>query len=240
METFICRADDFGLSKAYDLGLLDSLASSIVKNVSLLVNMPQLKKDVHQLLAYPIDLGLHFNLCLGKATSPNPSTLTDPSGNFFSSSYYRDRMQKESDPFREEDVDQEARAQMEAFIQLVGKKPDYIDYHVFLTPSIEKALQKVAQEYDVVCKLHFKKEKATSDRAPFYERKEPFSSWLEQGQWPKEETTLLIFHPGFLDQDVLRLSSLTKLRCTDHAFLLDQEVQTYFRKQGKSIRYSEL
>lgn len=44
METFICRADDFGLSKAYDLGLLDSLASSIIKNVSLLVNMPQLKK----------------------------------------------------------------------------------------------------------------------------------------------------------------------------------------------------
>ena len=50
---------------------------------------------------------------------------------------------------------------------------------------------------------------------------------------------LIVFHPGYLDYDVIRTSSLTVNRCLDTALLCDAEVKEYL-KQHTLLSFKEL
>lgn len=249
MYTFIFRADDFGLSHAYDVGLAYTTQVGLIHNIGLMVNLPDCKLDFplikdEYIENRHLDLGLHFNLCIGYALS-GVSSLTDAEGMFHSSSKIRKEIKEGKDPFELDAVYQEAKAQIEAYIRLVKTKPDYIDYHAIITPTIEQALHKICQEYKIKTEAFYQQdprwyEISVEDRKGFFASKKPLVDYFKSLGLEEEKPHVFIFHPGFLDQTIFDRSSMTTMRVQDAALLKDEEVLAWLKENAKVVAYHEI
>ena len=125
MKRVILRADDLGFSEAVNLGIEKTVKEGLIKTVGLMSNMPYSKHGVELLKSYDICLGLHANISQGKPLS-DPKlipSITNDLGIFKKTKDYG---------FAKEDIVDlnevmiEIEAQLEMFIKLTGKLPDYI------------------------------------------------------------------------------------------------------------------
>ncbi len=73
----------------------------------------------------------------------------------------------------------------------------------------------------------------------FYKQKLPFVEFFKSYLNYSDRISLIVFHPGYLDYDVIRTSSLTVNRCLDTALLCDAEVKEYL-KQHTLLSFKEL
>lgn len=141
MKIIAICADDYGQNPTISAGILDLIAKKRISAVSCLTNSPYWLTEAEKLKNYRhvIDLGLHFNLTEGLTLNshqklPSISTL-------IFKAYTKQLKQIE--------IEAELRAQIQAFVQGLGKLPDYIDghQHIHQLPIIRDALIKVYQEF---------------------------------------------------------------------------------------------
>lgn len=78
----VVNADDLGLSKGVNYGILDAFESGIVSSASLMMNMPTTDHAIKIFNHQAIGIGVHLNVTLGKPLLSNP-ILTDENGVFF-------------------------------------------------------------------------------------------------------------------------------------------------------------
>lgn len=91
MKRIIINADDFGLSKGINKGIIKAYREGIVTSASLMVNMPAFEDAVGLIKDNPgLDVGLHINFLRGRPVFPfdKNNTLTDKNG-FFLGSVFR-------------------------------------------------------------------------------------------------------------------------------------------------------
>ncbi len=88
MKKVIINADDFGLSKSINKGIIRAYKEGVLTSVSLMVNMPGFEDAVNLIKTNPgLGAGLHINIFRGKPilSYDKTKTLTDKNGFFLQS-----------------------------------------------------------------------------------------------------------------------------------------------------------
>lgn len=246
MMDLIVRADDLGYSKAVSLGILEAVQNGIINNVGLMVNMPDSAYGSRLLQERDVCLGMHVNISAGRPISPVeqiPSLVNDE-GSFRSSKSYR-----EQDVALEEAV-LEAEAQYQRFVELVGKKPAYIDGHAVASNNYFAALKLVAARHGVMyvdCPtgMDFTKPVTIGSRTVYLcggstLQKGP-SECLQEALEQNDRLFLVVYHPGYIDATIMRGSSLNLPRIYELEYLTDPGTKQFLSQRNiRLLRFDEL
>ena len=145
----ILCADDYGLSPAVSLGILELVEEKKLSAVSCMVLGPDAGTMIEKLTKHShcIDIGLHLVLTNDQPFTPlsQETGLTDHQGRFLTFSelltnIYRQRVDQEA-------LHDEIAAQLSRFESLMGFSPNYIDghQHVQQLPMIRQAVARAAK-----------------------------------------------------------------------------------------------
>jgi len=135
----IC-ADDYGLSYGVSIGILEALDAGRLTAVSALVNGPRWPAMGVELRrrCRNADVGLHFNLTLGRPLGPMPTFASD--GSFPPVTTVVRLALRRKLPLAE--IRAEIDRQLNRFETVMGRAPDYVDghQHVHGLPGVRDAL----------------------------------------------------------------------------------------------------
>jgi chitin disaccharide deacetylase len=80
----IINADDFGISRGVNIGIIEAAAAGVVTSASLIVNLPEFADALDRALSCPtLSLGLHLNFTVGRPLTVAPSLTRRGSGEFY-------------------------------------------------------------------------------------------------------------------------------------------------------------
>ena len=80
----IINADDFGISRGVNIGIIEAADAGIVTSASLIVNLPGFTDALDRALSCPaLSLGLHLNFTVGRPLTAAPSLTRRSSGEFY-------------------------------------------------------------------------------------------------------------------------------------------------------------
>lgn len=242
MKKIILRADDLGFSRAINYGIYDAVQAGLIRSVGVMVNMADTAHGV-ELLKEAADccFGLHTNFCAGKPVS-NPQavpSLVDENGFFHSSSRYRSAKE---DFITYEDARTEIDAQYKRFVELFGEKPAYFEAHAIKSAVMIAALEDYAKENNLLYHAPFAALTVKDLTIPMY-----LGDIANPDYDPRQELIncvssleedipqMYVFHPGYLDQTILKMSSLTINRTKEAAMLTDPETKAYLEERGIAL-----
>ena len=133
----IVRAADYAMTDSITDGCLKAIRDGILTDVGLMTNNAEhAQRAVREVLNYPhVSIGQDLNLVSGvPASDPRAiPSLVDSEGRFLSSTF-RKTHNRYDIPYDE--IMREMKAQVERFIELVGRKPVYIAGHSLATPEV--------------------------------------------------------------------------------------------------------
>lgn len=245
----IMRADDLGFSEGINYGIRKVVEEKCITCVGLMTNMDYAAQGYNMVEKYDISLGLHTNISLGTPIS-NPkliSSLINEDGEFYRSGVINHRVK---DTIEICECELEVEAQLNKFIEITGKKPDYIEGHAINSKNFFQSLKNVATKYDI-----FYSDPMDKDWQKKYNVYVPKMFQLnENGVYDPQtylesieqdllvhDTSILVFHPGFLDQYVIDNSSFTLIRIKELEFLCSSFLREWKRENNvEYIKFSEL
>jgi predicted glycoside hydrolase/deacetylase ChbG (UPF0249 family) len=150
-RVLIVTADDFGLSRGVDEGILTAHREGIVTNTALMVNFPELDESVDRLRgATNLDVGVHLNLTAGHPVSPasRVSSLVDRDGRFLPLRQLLTRIARAA--VRRDDVRRECDAQLhEALRRGLAISSVSSHQHVHMLPPLTAAVAGAAMSHGV-------------------------------------------------------------------------------------------
>jgi predicted glycoside hydrolase/deacetylase ChbG (UPF0249 family) len=248
MAKMLVRADDLGYSEAFNYGLARAVKSGIVRSVGVMANMEWAEHGVKLLEGTDVIFTVHANICQGKPIS-DPKlipSLVDENGEFKDKSLYREA--KEDFVVLEEAV-LEVEAQFLQLMQWIGKKPFMVEAHAVPSNNFNKAIVIVAQKYGVehlkfgsrgpmIGKYTFKFSMDSGN--PDYN---PFESFKKAAQQPmaEDEACLMVLHPGYVDEYIMKTSYITTNRALEVAFAINPEVPQWCEENGvQLLTYADL
>ncbi|MDQ0223211.1 ChbG/HpnK family deacetylase [Streptococcus moroccensis] len=254
MKDFLIRADDLGYSEGVNLGIGKAVSNGLVKSVGVMVNMPSTFHGLDLLKDYDVYLGQHTNICLGKPIlDPKliPS-LCQNNGEFHTSKTYREAYRKGEDFVNLDEAVLEIEAQYHQFVYLTGEKPSYFEGHAIASPNFFKALEIVANKYDLPYlpmptgeeSISFGKAEIQLSIPKNFEVYEnnPFSI-IENTVMNSRKGIchMLVFHPGYIDAYLLRNSSMTTVRALEVEMLCHPDTRTYLEENNiRLITFDDL
>ena len=224
---FLVKGDDLGWTDGINAGIEKCAREGILTMTGCMVNMPAAERGLKMLMKYPhVAIGQHTNIVNGKPLSDPEKVphLIQENGEFRSTKYYRSMMKEVEDviPYYDE-VRLETQAQIDRFIEITGRKPDYLEGHSVPSPTAEKAIEDAAAENGIIFigqndetskyNVHLTgignyAHAIFSDPDPmkqFYA--DPISCLVndEMGLL-KYDCVVMTFHPGFVDADIMKQS----------------------------------
>ena len=233
----IVNADDFGLSKGVNLGIIEAHKNGIVTSTTLMVTMNEVEHALNLAKKYSsLGIGLHLNITLGKPLTHCKSLIKE------NGEFYKPKENPDQDKFVEEEIYQEFLAQYDLFIKLVGRKPTHLDSHLYAHQKYELA-KKVA--------LRLSKEKDIAIRefeVPNYEcvkfygefkcvNEKNYNKALnlivgDDSVILKHDVLELMCHPAYLDKYILDTSSYNLGRVRELEILTSKEVKDFIQKHN--------
>ena len=252
MREIIVRADDLGFTEGINYGIEKACRNGIIRSVGIMTNMPATRHGYDLIRDLPLCLGLHTNICAGKPLC-DPSevpSICDENGNLKKSKIYREASKKGEDFVVLEEVIKEIEAQYQAFVELTGEKPHYFEGHAVASANFFKGMEIVAARHGCDY-LGISFDGPTRFRnsvlyvsmesmGPGYE---PFESLKRAAIKDYGENGYLMFvcHPGYLDQEILDVSSLTMPRPKEVAMCIAQETKDWLKENDiKVITYDDV
>ena len=253
MKKILVRADDLGFSKAVNYGIYEAVHNGIIRSVGVMVNMPDTSHGLELLKKEHVCLGQHTNICVGKPIC-DPGmipSLCGENGEFRTSKEYRQAYSEGNDFVKLDEVIMEIEAQFERFVELTGEKPHYFEGHAVASDNFFRGLAYVAEKHGLDyqpfavpettfrhTKLHVVME-STGAGSDNYE---PFVSLKKTAvDYPDDECGLLICHPGYLDQYLLNVLSLTINRTKEVDMCTAAETKEWLAENKiKLLTYDDL
>ncbi|MDF9823972.1 putative glycoside hydrolase/deacetylase ChbG (UPF0249 family) [Breznakia sp. PF5-3] len=247
----IIRADDLGYSEAVNYGIEKSVKHGIIKNVGFMVNMDASKHGIDLLKDVDVCLGQHTNICVGKPIC-DPSlipSITNGKGEFKSSREYREAKEDFVDL---DEVIMEIEAQYQRYKELVGREPEYFEGHAVASDNFLKGLEIVAKHHGLkysgfdfgdesIIMVNDKKVYLWMDSTtnPNYD---PFITLKKMVKNAHEDAyDMLVFHPGYLDDYILKHSSLTIPRTLEVEASCSKEVKDWLKENNiKLYTYNDI
>lgn len=252
MKQAIIRADDLGISEGVNYGIEKSIKDGIIRTVGLMVNMDATVHGWNLIKDMDLCLGLHSNICVGKplCDPKDVSSLCKENGELKSSKVYREAIQNGNDIVVVEEAVLEVEAQYQRFVQLTGRKPDYIEGHAVASPNFSKAMQIVSKNHDCDFFEVFSKEPAPFRKyrlhislhssRPDYEPLTFLINDLSK-DYPENEMCMYVCHPGYVDPFILEKSSLTINRVKETHALCSKELKDWLIENDiELITYNDL
>jgi len=248
MAKVLVRADDLGYSEAFNYGLARAVKSGIVRCVGVMPNMQWAEHGVRLLDGTDVIFTVHANICQGKPLS-DPATipsLVEENGEFKDKEVYR---AAKADFVVLEEAVREVEAQYLRLVELTGKKPYMVEPHAVPSDNFNKAIVMVAEKYGVEYLKFGPRGPMIGSTAfrfsmdsgnPHYN---PFESFKKAALQPMgaDEACLMVLHPGFVDEYVLKTSYITTQRALEVAFATNPEVPGWCEENGvELITYADI
>ncbi|MGF2054711.1 ChbG/HpnK family deacetylase [Vagococcus fluvialis] len=240
----IMRADDLGFSEAVNYGIEKAVKSGLITSVGLMSNMEAASHGYKLLENENVAIGLHTNISNGKPISSVnliPS-LVDTDGYLYSSKKIRNRQVDEVDVLQ---CQVEIEAQVNRFYEISGKYPDYIDVHAVGSNNFFEAVYTISKKLNIPCYVpNFNNDLLYEDKlvnAPMfnmdsnglYDPKEYFEDVISKLN--KNSVNVCIFHPGYLDEYILKNSSFTLIRPMETEFLCSDWLKNWINEHEISL-----
>ncbi|XP_042561645.1 carbohydrate deacetylase isoform X2 [Clupea harengus] len=147
----VVTGDDFGYCPRRNHGIVECFQTGGVSNVSLLVNATSALDAAELAKIHLIPIGLHANLSEGAPVSQNlkGSTLLNEDGFFHGKTGFRKVLS--SGQLNMYEVEQELRAQVKRFCELVGHLPYHMDghQHVHVLPEVREVFAQVLADFGI-------------------------------------------------------------------------------------------
>lgn len=264
----LTQGDDYGFTKGVTYGILDAIDNGALRNTGMFTNMAIAPWAAEMWKAKDRSnacLGIDFNIVSGPSVA-DPKTipsLVDENGEFIrSGARLRDpRFQTEEGrramcPY--EEVYRELKAQYDRFVELLGKKPGYLHAHSLMHENYMDGIRQLSREtgipfsMDLQEKLGFTssfqmipKSNATTKKVfdPAEQlKKEPLNDFMAYGDlFLTKEYVTFGGHPGFVDAELLSLTTLSLERMKDHAAMVDPKLLNWIRdNKVELITYYDL
>ncbi|MGM9941153.1 MAG: ChbG/HpnK family deacetylase [Bulleidia sp.] len=253
----LIQSDDYGITPAVSDGIIYGITHGVVRNTGLFSNMPWAKECVEKIIPYLDDIAFGIDLnastgssLLGYDKVPN---LCHPDGSFLTSKENRkaDETAPNHDHVNHDQLYAEFDAQVQKFIELVGKVPDYIHAHAYGTATTEQVRREIAQKYDRPYS------KTTSDLlvggytnmnwyimgGPEAQLNEDLESFIVENQsgFDMDGYGYLITHCGYADAVLFELSSFNLCRVKDLQALTGDRVKNWIKDNNiELITYNDL
>ena len=259
----LAQADDFGFTRGVTYGIVDCIDLGIIRNTGLFANMPAAKLAVSFMKDRPhVCFGIDFNYVSGPSCA-DPKLiphLVDEDGNFIRSSVrVRDPRITSEEGRREmlpiDEMYIELRAQFDRFVELTGKKPGYLHMHSLPTETYIETIKRLEQEtgvifsetaiarYDIASWLkdHQGSMSKTFDPAGQLSY-DPWNDVNRNKEYMlSHEYAMVGGHCGYVDADLLKMSSLSFERFKDAEMLMSQEMKDWVAENNiELITYYDL
>ena len=248
----IINGDDFGITHACNLAILDCFNHGVMTSASMMTNMPYAEEAAKLWKDNPkLSVGLHLNLTVGYPLCRNLRTLTNEDGAF-----NRQVLKAKPQDIDIEEMRLECQSQMDKFIEMTGRLPDHINSHhgIEAIPGGSIVLQELAKKYDLpIRQLTYLPKSETIEYTTNYEiplmRVLPDSSVGPKGvvdlftneDLKGEGFFEWLGHPGYVDWDLMQLSSLTLGRCSDAHCFCSPEIKEWIKENNiELITYLDL
>lgn len=267
MIKLLLQGDDFGFTRGVTLGIVDSIDKGVLRNTGLFANMPSAEFAVSFMKDRPqACFGIDFNLVSGPCCADPKEIphLVDEEGNFIRSGVRtRDpRWQSEegrAELFPYDEVKKEIYAQFNRFIELTGRKPEYLHEHSISSENYRKVIHELSIEENIPYSTEILRElkmdgpshklfvanmasmKKVFDAADQLNKdtvKQFFSiadEFIENGQ------SSFICHPGYVDAELLGLTTLSLERAKDAEMMMSEKVKQWIVSNNvELITYRDL
>jgi predicted glycoside hydrolase/deacetylase ChbG (UPF0249 family) len=136
----IINADDFGISRGVNIGIIEAAEAGVVTSASLIVNLADFADALDRTLSCPtLSLGLHLNFTVGRPLTAAPSLTRRDTGEFFTLPALIARASLGL--LDRSDIARECLAQIDRMIE-AGFPPTHLDSHrhVHAHPAIFRVI----------------------------------------------------------------------------------------------------
>lgn len=232
MVRILLRADDFGYSEGVNCGIAWACDNGLPMSIGLIMNLDATRRGFALIADKGHCLGLHTTISAGRPLSDPKDipSLVDEQGMFLPSSLYRAAT---SDPAALADVERECEAQYQAFCELVGRAPDYVDVHAVNSENFVTGVRNVAQRHGKPFSYLAQDGEVMrvgSSDALLHGSQGDLGKLMDavmesDAAAPTPVAHLLMLHPGFVDTQLMRSSSLTIPRTVDAEILRSSELR---------------
>nr|WP_318381929.1 chitin disaccharide deacetylase [uncultured Enterobacter sp.] len=238
----IVNADDFGLSKGQNYGILDACRHGVVTSTTAMMNAGAIEHAAGLSKTLPeLAVGMHFVLTLGEPLTAMP-TLTR--GGQLGKWIWQ---LAEEGALAPDEITRELESQYQRFITLFGRKPTHIDshHHVHMIPQIFPLVAAFAKgcgvplriDRDVVALHNLDVQGLNSTQgysSGFYGEaisEALFLRVLDESTLRDENSFELMCHPAFVD-DVLMQSNYCYPRLAEQAVLTSASLKYAIAERG--------
>lgn len=214
-KLLIVNADDFGLSKGQNYGVIEAFHYGVVSSTTAMVNSAHIQHAANLSQRYPgLQIGLHFVLTHGYPLTAMPSLVNE-----------RGELGKwlwekaESAQLDPNEIHDELISQYDKFIAVFGKAPTHIDshHHVHMLPQIYPLVEAFAQSQSIPLRIG----RQDVERQDIPLRYDHSTEWFDAGFYGEEISEALFLqvlertdqrgaksvemmcHPAFLDKTIL-------------------------------------
>lgn len=241
----IVNADDFGISRGVNLGIIEAHKRGVVTSATLMCNMPEALHGVTLAKDCPnLGIGIHFVLTAGKPLCHDVGSLVDEKGLFLKGKALLEKAHAE-------DIRKEFICQMNKFLSF-GIEPSHIDshHHVHTNEKVLTIVEDIAREFNIPVRMGQSKKlenKAIKTTQVFvgrfydngYIEPENFIELVEKHI--KSDSIEIMCHPGFLDLDIMNKSSYLNQRAKELDTLTQNKVKDYIKENDiQLINFSDL
>jgi len=150
----IVQSDDLGITEAVSCGIEKGIRDGVVTCTGLFSNMPAAEFALRLVKPYShVCLGQDINLVAGRpcADPGQIPSLVQEDGSFKTSGMHRaiDAEDGSQDHVVYEECVTETEAQIRRFMELAGKKPEYLHGHSYSTPATWRAMAVMGEKYGI-------------------------------------------------------------------------------------------
>lgn len=234
----IFNGDDFGITKACNYAILDCFKDGVLTSTSMMSNMPGAQHAAQLMKEYPeLSVGLHLNLTVGRPLTSGLKTIVKEDGTL------NKGILKDASKVDLEELRIEMKAQFDRFVELCGQLPTHINSHhgIELVQGAEELVLELSRQYDLPVRRFFTLPEGNHPHCD-YEipkiclvkrddwsipiTKEEIIGFFTKAMLESDDIYEIAAHPGYVDYELMQLSSLTTGRCVDaHNFLCDEMKQ---------------
>lgn len=231
----VFQSDDYGITKAQALGCLEAIHNGVVRNTGFFSNMPW-AKEVYTWIKPDLDR-IAFGIDLNASTGPSVLSydriphLVHENGQFLGSRENKalDTEENQYDHLAawKEELYCEFDAQIQKFIEMTGRKPDYIHNHAYGTKTTADVTEALSQKYGVMTTTQFmQREDVQTVQMGWYkwggpeeQLKEDAISYITRDSdgilTSGKEYGYVVCHTGYADAELFQLTSFTLCRVKD-------------------------
>jgi len=227
----IFNADDFGLSKGVNFGIIDAYENGLVRSATIMANMPGFDHGVSLWKSSPgLKIGVHLVLTSGVSLGDSYKTITDGGSNFLNQATIFQRA-KDSELDLSE-IEKEFTLQIDKILA-AGIPITHFDghHHVQTLPGVADIVTRLAERHGVAVRAFGNS--PTFD-GTFYGEAATISQ-LEHILSTCTENMEIMCHPAYLDSFLYNNSSYNIHRMKELDVLVDPRAKVLVEKYGHTL-----